>query len=337
VHPSELPNFERIPVYDASVRRRRHRTPAVLVASVAVLSLAAMTLALHSTTPPASSALPDHIAKSISDLPSYAQNAARSAIELEIADATGHLSTAAAMVIDPGNLAVTTEPIPPDATITGSSARDHHFPVSLVVHDRALGFTVLHLAKTQQIAPVGVLPASSGVLAISPYFVGGSDSPEIAYAPTVLGDPVREQADGIVSYLATPSAPNLRGFVDTLAIDGSGHVVAVLSSNNEWYSAEFVAKVARVISANGGCHGRLGIAASSAQGGGVFVNRVESGPSVGHLRAGDILLDANGVALDGYDTLLSYLYTSTSHEGVMFHLLRGGHPLNVGVVLGCQP
>jgi hypothetical protein len=336
VHPSELPNFDKIPVFDAAAAPRPRRTLAILVASVAVIAMASIALALKSSSPPQTSALRDHIAHSIHDLPSYAQAAATSAIELLITDVSGHVSSAAAMVIEPGNLALTTEPIPENSSIVGSSASSHHIQVSLVTHDKALGFTVVRLGTPQPIAPTGVLPASATVLAIAPYFSPNSTSPEIAYATTVLGDPVLVE-NGIVSYLLTQSEPNLGGFADTLAVDGRGNVVAVLSEHGQWYSAQYITKVADVITANGGCHGRLGITGQSAQGGGVVVVKVDKGPSWGHLNRGDILESANGVPLDSLDTLLSYLYASPSKEGVLFSVMRNSHPIDVGVVLGCQP
>jgi hypothetical protein len=336
VHPSELPSFEKVPVYDAAAAPRPRRTLAVLVAAVAVVAMGSIALALKSSSPPQTSALRDHIAQSIQDLPTYAQAAAASAIELIITDDSGHVSSAAAMVIEPGNLALTTVPIPKDSAIVGSSESRHHFPVSLVTHDNELGFSVVRLGATQPVAPTGVLPASATVLAIAPYFSQNSTSPEIAYATTVLGDPVIVQ-NGVVSYLLTQSEPNLGGFADTLAIDGQGTVVAVLSEHGQWYSAQYITKVADVVTANGGCHGRLGIVGQSAQGGGVVVVKVDRGPSWGQLHRGDILESANGVSLDSLDTLLSYLYASPSKEGVLFDVMRNTHPIDVGVVLGCQP
>jgi hypothetical protein len=313
----------------------RHRNGVILAMGVVVLAVGAVTLALRSTSPPETSAL-THTAKSVNDLPQYAQDAARSTVELVITD-NGHLSSAAAMVISPGNLAVTTDPIPAGASISGSSQDSERFTVSLVSRDEALGFSVVQLGTTQPITPTSELPAASAVLAISPYFTPSARSPEIVWANTTLGDPVVEQADGVVSYLATASDRNLDGFVDTLAIEQTGDVVAVLAANNQWYSAQYVTKVAQVVARNGGCHGRLGVSVQNAQGGGVEINKVLAGPSVGHLRTGDIITSINGVPMESEDSLLEYLYASPDKLKVSIDLLRGTHQMSTDVILACQP
>lgn len=337
VHPSELPSFDTIPAYDAvtAPHTRLPRNAIILATGVVVLALGSVTLALRSTTAPATSAL-TNTARTVSELPSFAQAAARSTVELVITD-DGHLSAAAAMVIAPGNLAVTTYPIPPNASISGSSQTSERFAVTLVTHDKALGFWVLKLSQTQPITPTNILPSASTVLAISPLFTAQARSPEIEWANTTLGDPVVEQADGIVSYLATASDRNLDGYVDTLAVTHNGDVVAVLTVNHQWYSAQYVTKVAQVVSENGGCHGRLGISGTTAQGGGVQVDSVLAGPSVGRLRAGDILTSINGVPLDSMDTLLEYLYATPDKLNATLHFLRGGQERTTDVILACQP
>jgi hypothetical protein len=334
IHPSELPNFDAIPAYDPAHRDRPHSV-LVLTMGAVVLALGALTLSLRSTSSPATSSL-RNIAPSAADLPSYSRTAARSTIELVITE-HGHLSAAAAMVIAPGNLAVTTDPIPSGASVTGSSQLSERFGVTRVSHDSALGFTVVRLAQRLPVTPTGVLPDSSTVLAISPVFTPRAAWPAFAWAITTLGDPVIEQRDGIVSYLATPSAPNLDGFVDALAVNDEGDVVAVLSATGQWYSARYVTRVAQVVTENGGCHGRLGITGDTAQGGGVQVQEVLAGPSRGVLRSGDVLTNLGGVRLDSMDTLLEYLYASPAHHRVRIRLLRGGRPRSAVVTLGCQP
>lgn len=337
MHPSELPSFDSIPAYDPTSlpRRRRPLTVVVLALAATLLVMGSVILAVRSSTPPPTSSL-HNIAASVSDLPAYARAAARSAVELVITD-NGHLSTAAAMVIAPGTLAVTTTPIPANATITGSSQLDARFPVTMVSHDQALGFSILRLSMVQPITPTGVLPASSAVLAIAPYFSASATTPEIAWAQTTLGDPIEEVSDGVVSYFADPSAANLDGFADALAVVPTGQVVAVLSATGQWYSARYVTLVAHVMSEDGGCHGRLGVSANNAQGGGVLVVSVLDGPASGHLRAGDVLTSIDHTELDSVDTLLEYLYASPAGETVRLSFLRDGHARTTDVTLGCQP
>ena len=335
IHPSELPNFDDVPTYEGG-EARRHLTPLVLASAAAILALGSVTLALRTTTPPTTQSLPSNIAHRVSDLPLFVQRAARSAVELVITD-NGHISATAAMVIAPGNLAVTTTPISPDASIIGSSQLDQRFVVTRVTRDRALGFTVVHLGRFQPVTPTAILPSAATVTAISPYFTPTASTPEIAWATTTLGDPVRESADGVVSYLATTPAPNLHGFLDSLAVDDGGQVVAVLSRHNQWYSAQYLTKVAQALAQNGGCHVRLGIAGGNSPDGGVLISAVDRGSSWQLLRTGDVLQMINGSRLDSMDSLLAYLYAATSNHMATIQLARRGQMLTVDVLLRCRP
>ena len=335
IHPSELPTFDAIPTYDMATRRRQ-LSPLVLASAVVIFTLGSVTLALKGSSPPASGSLKDHEASSLHQLPSYIQNAARSIVEL-VVTVDGHVSATAAMVISPGNLAVTTTPIPSGASIIGSSEVSNRFRVTLIGHDQALGFTILRLAKVQPITPTALLPASASVAALSSYFSPNASTPAFVWTMTTLGDPVRESTNGVVSYLATQSAPNLQGIIDAVAVDNNGMVVAVLSGHNQWYSAQYLTKVAQSVAQNGGCHALLGIAYESAQGGGVVVTKVMHGPSWGRLHHGDILLRINGDSLDSMDSLLAYLYASRAHHHTSLMVIRDGRTLLVDVVLGCRP
>ncbi len=335
IHPSELPRFDAIPTYDG-LPERRHLTPLVLASAVVILTLGGITLALRTTSPPATSSLRDHIARSVGELPDFIQRAARSTVELIVTD-DGHISATAAMVIAPGDLAVTTTPIPTNASISGSSQVNERFGARLVARDRALGFSVVSLSKRQPITPTGLLPASSTVTAMSSYFTEHAATPEIAWGTTTLGDPVLEKSDGVVSYLATASAPNLYGFTDALAVSDDGLVVAVLNARGQWYSAQYITRVAQVMESNGGCHGRLGITGEDYQGGGALVMKVMHGPSWGLLRPGDVITRINGDELDSFDSLLSYLYAAPAHRDATLDLWRDGRTLRVEVRLGCRP
>ncbi len=335
IHPSELPNFDRIPTYDTSRPRRRHPR-LTLALGVCALAAGAVALILHSSAPPTTAALGTNVATSISQIPSYAQNAARSTIEI-VADDEGHITTTSALVIAPGNLAITTDPLAPASSMTGSSQSDLRFPVTLVTTDRALGFSIVRLGSTLPAAPTNVLPASAAVLALSPVFGEHRRSPAIEWADTTLGDPVEEVVNGVVSYQATPSANNLHGFADTIAVDNEGDVVAVLSANNEWYSAQYITDVAQAVTANGGCHGQLGILGTNAQGGGVLVSSVTAQARAAGLHPGDIVTTYNGAYVDSLDTLLSILYAARDHASVTIGLLRHGVSLSTHTFLTCQP
>jgi hypothetical protein len=335
VHPSELPNFDSIPTYDTS-KTPRQRGALVLASAAVILTLGSISLALRTSTAPATAALSSHVT-SLTGVPTYAQSAARASLQLIYSD-FGHVSATAAMVIAPGNLAVTTDPIPASASIVGSSPKHSRFAVSYVSRDAALGFTLVRLAVKLPIAGTDVLPDSSTVLAVAPVFRAGAAHPTYAWTITTLGDPIIESRDGVVSYRATPSAPDLYGWADTLAVNSAGSVVALLSANGQWFSAQYIANVANVISQNGGCHGALDITGTTYQGGGVIVAKVKrDGPAWGHLQRGDQLTSIGGVRLDSMDTLLNYLYAEPPHSIVVVTLWRLGHFSATAVTLACQP
>ena len=336
IHPSELPNFYRIPTYDTATPRRRRRPRLVLALGVMVLAAGSVFLILHSSSPPSTSSLGANVASNLSALPSYAQPAARSTIELVIAD-QGHITTTGALVISPGDLAITTNPIPNGASMTGASQSDLRFPVTLVSTDHALGFSIVHLGTSLPVAATSVLPASASVLALSPVFALHQNSPSFDWAQTTLGDPIQKVVNGVVSYMATASDTNLRGFPDTIAVDNQGNVVAVLSARNQWYSAEYIARVARAVTDNGGCHSHLGIVGEDAQGGGVLVKSVEPGTATSAVRPGDILTTFDGANLDSVNTLLSILYADRARSDVTLGVLRDGAIMTAHVILGCQP
>ena len=58
-----------------------------------------------------------------------------------------HLGTATAMVLPPGDLAVTTTPIPAGASVEGRDLGQPAMPLRVVGTDRQLGVTVLRLPR----------------------------------------------------------------------------------------------------------------------------------------------------------------------------------------------
>jgi hypothetical protein len=334
VHPSELPNFEGIRAYDPT-QTFRPRTALVALMGLILVGLAVTMLVLRTSTPPVTGRQ-NQFATSITQLPAYAQRAARTTVELVVA-ADGHVTTVGAMVIAPGDLAVTTDPIPPNASIMGSSSNNARFPVQYVSYNDVLGFSIVQLAVWEPVTPTAQLPDSSTVLAISPFFTTNSVQPEIAYASTTLSDPILKESDGVVSYLATPSDANLDGLVDALAVDQSGRVVAVLSGHGEWFSAAYVTKVAQVITENGGCHASMGVEYTTASGGGVLIVKVLAGPAQDHLRRGDVLTAVDTQPLGSSYVLQAYLYASPAPQALTFTLLRGGKLMTSVVDTGCQP
>jgi S1-C subfamily serine protease len=159
----------------------------------------------------------------------------------------------------------------------------------------------------------------------------------IAYSHTVLSDPQTTAADGIVSYLSATTPSNLHGLLGSVAVDGTGKVVALFGHNNRWLSASYVASVALTWLAEPDCHGRLGIDVATAPGGGVNVVHVPSGPSSGLLRRGDVITAINSRTVDTVDRLLSVLYTIPGRSPVVVRYTRDATEGYAVVHLGCQP
>ncbi len=109
-----------------------------------------------------------------------------------------------------------------------------------------MGFSVVRLSVPVTALKLDAMPASTNVVAVAPLANGVTHKPEFDWSMTTLGDP-RLNSQGVVRYLATTSDTNLSRYVDAVAIDQQGHVVAVLSSRHLWYSARFVAQVAYVL------------------------------------------------------------------------------------------
>ncbi len=332
VHPSELPSFATLP---SSPPERRGSRLARLLVSVGLLALLAGSAALASThhPTPASQSMSTRVTVALNALPAYARAAAARTIDLTIA-IPGHELYVPAMVLSP-HLAVTTISIPSDAILTASVPGHLNFPVTWVGRDATMGFTVVHLSVRVDPLVFAPLPASTSIMAIAPVERTSVSRPRFAWADTTLGDPVL-RANGVVSYLATPPRANLHGVADAIGVDGHGRVVAVLSAGGEWYSAQFVARVAHVLADGQGCHSSLDVIGRTAQGGGAQITAVDpEGVALHHLRRGDIILGVNGNAIDSWDALLTVLYLTPAHDPARVTFLRGTVTHHTSIVLGC--
>ncbi len=332
VHPSELPSFTALP---SSALEPRHSRLARLLASLGLLALLAGSAALASThhATPASQSMSTTVTTRLSALPAYARAAAARTVDLTIA-IPGHDLYVPAMVLSP-RLAVTTVSIPSDAILTASVPGHLNFPVTWVGRDATMGFTVVRLGLRMDPLVFAPLPASTSIMAIAPVERTSISRPRFAWANTTLGDPVL-RANGVVSYLATPPRPNLHGVADAIGVDAHGHVVAVLSAGGEWYSAQFVARVATVLADGQGCHASLDLVGETAQGGGAQITAVDpEGVAVHHLRRGDIILTLNHHPIDSWDALLTVLYLTPAHDPARVTFLRGTVTRHTTIVLGC--
>jgi hypothetical protein len=300
--------------------------------TVALLAGAAGLAMTHSSNP-ASGAMPAHIAHSLGQLPADSRLAAAHTVDLTITT-PGHIQNLPAMVL-PHDLAVTTTPISTDALITGSTTSHVNFPVTLIGRDKVMGFSIVHLGA--HIAPLrfAPLPATAAVLAISPMMRGSTKSPQYAWADTTLGDPTVD-VHGVISYLSTQSDTNLNGFTDAIAVNPTGNVVAVLSGNHQWYSAQFVARIAYIVATGRGCHASLGVVGASEQGGGVRVNRiVPKSPAQWRLEVGDIITKVNGQVTDTFSQLSTELYLTPAFSKVDLTFVHHTTIKHTVVTLGC--
>lgn len=331
MHPSELPSFDSL----VTSRRQLRSNLARAIATVMLFALVIGSTGLASThgSPPMNGRMSTRPAVTLALLPASARAAAARTIDLTIT-VPGHVTTVAAMVL-PDNFAVTTTPIPHDALLTGSIPTRLHFPVTWVGRDTTLGFSIVHLGVSLPAISLGPLPSNTSVIAVAPVVTGEDTAPHFAWAPTTLGDPTL-RANGVVSYLATQSNDNLDGYTDAVAVNAQGEVVAVLSTNHLWYSAQFVARVAHIVATGNGCHSSLDVQGSSAQGGGVVISKVaRRGTATGHLLAGDVVLKLAGHSIDSWNTLLTVLYLTPAGSRTSITFLRGTVTHHAEVILAC--
>jgi hypothetical protein len=332
VHPSELPNFDKLET-TAAVRfhAKSPRTVAVGMAVVLVVGGIVLLANRGSTTP---NDLPAHLATTVKALPASSRAAAAATVDLTITW-PGHVSDVAALVL-PHNLAVTTTVIPANAIISGSTTTKVNFPVTLEGRDNVMGFSIVKLSVPIASLPLDAMPASTAVVAVAPIVKGSTKSPEFDWSMTTLGDPTNN-AQGVVRYLATQSESSLSGYIDAIAVDSKGHVVAVLSSRHFWYPATFVAQVADVVATGRGCHADLGISGTNEQGGGVLITKIKAYSAAAHadLKVGDVITNWNGTDLNTWDQLASTLYLTPAYTTAHVTYDHKTTVLHAVVTLGC--
>jgi hypothetical protein len=240
----------------------------------------------------------------------------------------------AAMVL-PHDLAVTTTPISSSALITGTVSHHVNFPVKWVGRDKVMGFTIVKLGIKIPALKFAPLPATASVVAVSPILKSTAKAPQFAWALTTLGDP-SVNATGVISYLTTTSDADTNRFIDAVAVDKNGHVVAVLSTGHRWYSAQFVARIAYIVATGRGCHSSLGIIGASAQGGGVEVQRVlPKTPAQWHFKVGDVITSFNRKNAETFDALVTELYLTPAYSTAMVTFVRATTIHHTDITLGC--
>ena len=332
IHPSELPSFESLDVSPVwQIQSRATRLTGVVMAVALIAGSASLLITRNASS--LETPLPAHVAKSLSALPPNSRVAAEHTVDLTITT-PGHVRVVAAMVL-PHQLAVTTTPIPSSAQITGTTTRHVDFPVTWVGRDKVMGFTIVRLGLDIASLTFAPLPATAPVVAVSPILKSTTARPQFAWAQTTLGDP-SINATGVISYLSVASDADTNGFVDAVAVNRSGRVVAVLSTGHLWYSAQFVARIAYIVATGRGCHSSLGIVGSSAQGGGILVKRVlPKTPAQWHFRPGDVVTALNGKSTDTYSSLVTDLYLTPAYSSAKVTYVRDTSIHHAVMTLGC--
>ncbi len=278
---------------------------------------------------------PARLASSLNDLPAFSQSAASHLVDLTIST-PGHVTNVPALVLT-NNLAVTTTKIPVNALVTGSTPHHVNFPVTLVGRDNVMDFSIVRLSLKVAAAHLEPLPSATTVTAIAPLERGSTKAPSFTWATTTLGDP-SQNSHGVVRYLATRSNTPLGNDVGAIAVNAAGHVVAVLSTQQLWYPATFVARVAQVVATGRGCHAGLGVGGSSAQGGGVQVSSVRAFGPAAHagLRVGDVLMSVNGTQIETWKDLVSALYLTPAYTTAALVFEHHGKLRHADVTLNCD-
>jgi hypothetical protein len=279
-------------------------------------------------------AMDGHVAFSLQAIPRLGQDAAISSIQLT-SERDGHLISGGAMIVGNGDVAVTTLQLNNHDPITGSTFKTPRMRVQWMGFDRHLGLTYVHLPCTLEATAIAKHNEVEPVLVISPYFAASSRTPRFAYATTVLSDARRTTNDGIVSYLTATSPTQLRGLTGSFAIGDSGDVVAILSDNGQWITAEYISRVASAWLAAPNCHGHLGISGVPAEGGGVLVTAVVRGPSFNKLAPGDVITALNEKSVDTMDGIVTELYATAGHTSMVIQFLRHQQLSFVTVRLDC--
>lgn len=348
VHPSELPgSFEAAALPPRrSVGSRRFVTAVAAGAALLLVTGAAM-LAPSTGSEPAGASTGPHVATSIGSLPQSDRAAASSMLALVIYEGQ-HLGTATAMVVPPGDLAVTTTPVPKGASVMGSILGQPARALEVVGRDPLLGITVLRLPSTVPVTPIGPLaPAiSTGgaptALTALASVRGANTAAELDYAAATL-DAAPSAATVGRSVISVTHGRSLAGVIaGTLVLDGQGRAVAAevpALGATTFVPAEFLRLVAqRIVLGSASDHGWLQVygpptATQSAH----LVGVAYHGAAWGHLRPGDTILAIGGQNVGSMADVGSILYTTAPGESVTVTLLRGGHEVSVNVVLAASP
>jgi putative serine protease PepD len=348
VHPSELPgSFDQAAMPPARVAGSR-RFKALVATSASVLLLTGgVLLAQPTDSQLAGASTGPHVATTFAALPPSDRHAAQSMLALVIYEGQ-HLGTATAMVLPPGDLAVTTTPVPKGASVMGGVLGQRSVALEVVGTDAQLGVTLLQLPTTVEVTPIAPLgPAVStggaptALTALAA--VRGTTTPtEFAYAAAYLTSPPAAATVGR-SVIAVTHGKSLAGVIaGTLVLDGSGRAVAAqvpALGSTSFVSATFLRLLAeRIVLGNASDHGWLQLVGAATSTGAARVLGVTyRGATWGKVLAGDTIVAINSVRVRTMADVGSILYTSSPGQPVDLTVLRDGHTKVVDVVLAASP
>jgi hypothetical protein len=348
VHPSELPgSFERAVLPAPRLAGTRRFKTLVASTASALLVTGGLLLAEPAGTQLAGASTGPNVATSIRALPPTDRAAAGAMLALVIYE-DQHLGTATAMVLPPGDLAVTTTPVPRGASVMGRILGHPSMSLKVVGTDRLLGVTVLRLPISVPVTPTAPLgPAVS---------TGGVPTALTALA-AVRGSATAAEFDYAAAYLnATPSAAtvgrsvisvthgrSLAGVIaGTLVLDARGQAVAAevpALGNTTFVSATFLQLLAeRIVLGSAAHHGWLQLVGAPTSSGQARVVAVtQGGASWGQVQPGDTIVAINSVPVRTMADVGSILFTSSPGQPLDLTVLRAGHRHVAEVVLAASP
>jgi len=348
VHPSELPgSFDQavMPVRRAS--GSRWFQVSVATTASALLATGAMLLAAPTGTQIAGATVGPHIATTVSALPPPVRSAADATLALVIYERS-HLGTATAMVVPPGDLAVTTTPIPSGASVIALRPGHPTMALTVVGTDRALGVTVLRLPTTVPVTPTGpllpaVAPGAGPTTLTALAAVRGAGTPaEFQYAAAYLNSaPTAVSIAG--STIAITHGVSLIGVVaGSLVLDAQGRAVAAsvpALGSTSFVPATFLQLLAqRIVLGDTSGHGWLQLEGTANANAAAKVAAVTvHGAAWPVVRRGDTIVAINSEPVRSMADVGSLLYTASPGQPADLTLIRDGRTVDVVVRLAASP
>ena len=335
IHPSELPNFSGGPPPMAKRSSSGMRIAAITVTVGLIGGAAAFVLTSRSH--PAAPTMTT--ATSVAAAPRVIQPTAASMVSLVIKTPGSDTSEAAGLVVDGGSMVITT------ALITSSST------VDVVTTDkRVLQAAVM---KTDSIAGLTFLVPSSALP--SPSVTTGSSDPTrvatevwmttdargvstIGWSSTTItatDAPVMVHTVGIGT-MTDASSSSSTTMAGAALVSPHGDLLAIAAPRlglHHWLPVGMISQLAAALPNQPG-HGCLKIEASTAKHGGVDVDSIEAGsPSLGTLKAGDVITAIGSTKIKSISQLLDVLYAMSPGTPVSLTVDRDHDVDHLGVTL----